>query len=664
GDPALPGYRIRENANYIDSPDGQAFYEDQLYFPVANSEMAVNNFKNTKVYATADYSFGNVDWDLDFLYTNRNTIAEGWRQFFPQVGTPNFYSGDPGQFTDPFGFISLPVMPYISNSDIDVDYYYLSTGLSGVLNTDKFWSWQVYGSYSYSDGDYTRDSILASRSGDLRFDANGPVVNYFSTPILNGTDIQSLIDAVGVRHTGNTIYDQAQIVGILSGDLMELPAGTLGTAFGLEYRTFSIDDQPSIESRSGDLWGESSALVTKGDNSVIEAFLEADIPLIANKPGIESLTLNGSVRGFDYDKGGKDVVWKAGLNWQIIPSLRLRSTVGTSYRAPALFEQFLGNETSFADQFGIDPCIEWGLSNNENLRANCGSLGIPDDYNGGTASISATIIAGGGVDNLESETSDSFTAGFVFTPEGTDLNIAVDYFDITVNNQIAQLGAGSIVFGCYGGENFPNAFCDLVERAPASSENPFLILTVQNNFVNVNEQATKGVDLNMSWNVGFDAGDLQLEAQSTWVFENISRLFEPGAIEGFDEVDQAGRVSSPEVVANLLAAFSRNDWTVTYRAQYVSATDNEDIAPAQTTYQGIDPAFRDNTAEAVVYHNLSFFYAQDKWDVLVGINNLLDEAPATMSDGAGSTLRGNSPLFATQYDLFGRRVNARLNFRF
>src|SRR5690606_8675204 len=97
----------------------------------------------------------------------------------------------------------------------------------------------------------------------------------------------------------------------------------------------------------------------------------------------ESLSVNVSGRAFQYDSvPGTDHVWKGGLNWQIVPSLRLRGTVGTSFRAPGLYELYLGDQTGFLAQTAIDPCVLWGESDNTNLRANCAAAGIPADYNG------------------------------------------------------------------------------------------------------------------------------------------------------------------------------------------------------------------------------------------------------------------------------------------
>ncbi len=661
----LPGYRPRANGRY-DDEGGEAFYEDVLDADFTGSEYAINRQERLNIYATLDYTFdfwGGVDWDADFLYSNRNTKTEGWRQFFPLISSSNFipYPNDPSY--NPGMPLSIPVMPYPSNSEIDVDFYYFTTGLEGLLPTKNYWSWQIYATYSYSDGDYTRNSILNSKSGDIFLgDGNPPQVDYFSPGILSGSNMGALVDAVGAVHTGNTIYDQFQIVGIVAGDLFEMPAGTVGAAIGAEYRTFSIDDRPSAQSQEGDLWGESSALVTKGTNDVVELFVEAEIPLLAGLPAIEKLTLNVSARGFDYKEGGSDTVWKAGLGWQVTPTFLVRSTAGTSYRAPALFELFLGNETAFVGQLAIDPCIDWGESSNELVRTNCAAEGIPLDYSG--AGASATVISGGGAGNLESETSDAFTFGLVWTPEFSDLSIAVDYIDIEVKNQITQLGSSAILGGCYNAQNYPNSFCDLFTRAPGSDPQfPYNIKTVTDTFINVNQQRYKGIDLNLVWNINLDFGLLELAAQSTWNLENISRLFDPNQIEGFDTTDFVGTVGSPKNVTNFRVTQNWQDWRFNYYLQYVSETDDSPFVDEETTYFGFDPAYADITMDRVFYHNISVIYQRDNWDLLVGINNLFDEAPDTVSDAFRSR-RGNVPVAATQYDLLGRRYFMRLNWRF
>src|SRR5690606_5725885 len=159
---------------------------------------------------------------------------------------------------------------------------------------------------------------------------------------------------------------------LATGELFDMPAGTVGAAFGAEYRRFGMDDQPSDLEAGGKLWGQSSAVDTVGKDHVKEIFTEFEVPLLKGKPGFEALTFNMSARMFDYASvGDSDYVWKTGLSWQINPTVRLRATKGTSYRAPGLYELYLGNLSGFQSQLAIDPCIDWGQSQNDFIRANC-----------------------------------------------------------------------------------------------------------------------------------------------------------------------------------------------------------------------------------------------------------------------------------------------------
>ncbi|NEZ03495.1 TonB-dependent receptor [Wenzhouxiangella sp. XN201] len=666
----MPGYRPRQNGTFANSP--HAFYEDWLNFPFTGSATAINRQERSSFYASSNFDLdflGGVEWNTEWLATRRETEARGWRQFFPLTGgttalIPSFqYPGNDTFFSPVPSGIALPVMPYPSNTDVQVDFYYFATGLQGDLNFGNNWTWSLDTSYSYSDGDYTRNSIVASRSGDIQFDPDGPDVNYFDPCFLSGDCMDQLIDAVGANHTGNTIYDQFVLNGIITGDLFDVPAGPVGAALGVEYRTFSIDDQPSQLTLDGDLWGESSAGRTKGDDTVKEIFGEIEVPILAGRPFFEELTFNGSVRSFDYDSSGTDVVWKAGLNWQMTPSLRLRGSKGTSYRSPALFELFLADQTAFAGQLAIDPCIEWGDSSNENIRRNCAAVGIPSDFPGDP--ISATIVSGGGLGVLEPETSSAETLGFILTPTFVDFSLAVDYFEIEVNDQVSQLGGGSIVGGCYGAPVFPNNFCNLFDRNPGDHpDRPFAITEVRDSYINVNRQFTKGVDTTVRFDHAFATGDLVAEVNATWVLEDVQQLFDPGVADGFETVERVGTIGRPKLVGNSRVAFSSGDLTYTWFTDYVRETSNESLGVNETfTYFGFEGAQRTIEADSAWYHGVSVFYEQPRWTFLLGVRNMFDQNPPRISSGVAAR-RGEIPLSATQYDLRGRTAYARINFLF
>ncbi|MFN5903630.1 MAG: TonB-dependent receptor domain-containing protein, partial [Novosphingobium sp.] len=147
------------------------------------------------------------------------------------------------------------------------------------------------------------------------------------------------------------------------------------------------------------------------------------------------------------DEDNGNWTYKVGLNWTVTDWLRFRGSYGTSYRAPALFEQFLADETSFLPQNRIDPCVNW-TSNlaagriSQRIANNCAADGIPGNYAGG--GISATVVSSGGLGILEAETSKALVIGTILTPKlsflpDTDISLAVDFFDIKVAGEISQL---------------------------------------------------------------------------------------------------------------------------------------------------------------------------------------------------------------------------------
>ena len=665
----LPGYRPRTSTTYANSP--KASFQDVLNFDFYKGVNLVPRNQRLNLYASANFTFDKVNWNAEFLYNNRRTTQHGVRQFFPLVGGTTAVSSrytylDGSTFSTPVpNGVAQVVMPMALDQEIEIDYYYVNSTWDGLFESTDTWSWNVSTSYSRSSGDYNVLGIDIAKTGDLSYVRTAPAINYFdlSKGYLDGSNVQGLIDGVGVWYKGNTEYTQLVLNGVVTGELFNMPAGPVGAAFGAEYREFSIDDQPHQLEKDAAVWGISTADVTEGTESVEEIFAEVEIPLIKAKPAFESLTLNLSARAFDYDAADEsDVVWKMGLGWQIIPSLRLRATKGTSFRAPGLYEMFLGDQSSFPSQLSIDPCIQWGQSSNANLRANCASIGIPDNYAGNP--VTAEAFKRGAGDVLEPETSTAFTTGIVWTPTFAPLSVALDYFEYEVNNQIAELTAASIVGGCYYAEVFPNYYCTQLERNPADHATaPNKIETVYPTYSNVDKQKVRGYDLLARYEKDLSFGSLDVEGQFTYMTEDFARFFSASRSDGLATNERNGSIGRPKLVGNIRTAFKRNDLTYTWFVEYVDKTQR--LTPlASTTYFGFPNAVHDTVAEERVYHTLSVHYERPKWSLLVGMRNVFDKEPDTISGTAGFGRFGNIPQAATQYDLFGRTLFTRFNYKF
>jgi iron complex outermembrane recepter protein len=665
GNPAIPGYRPRRNGAIPGDPLGRNFYEDVLTNPIQLSTDAIDKRELLSFYGSGDFDFGGINSLTEVLFTNRKTDQEGWRQFFPDIrgrttsrGGQFAYTQNP-TYVNPLNTAALPITIWPSNNQVDADYLLVQSTFSGNLFND--WAWSLGGNYSVSDATYTRNVIRATQTGDFSVGGGfAPTYNPFTADFLSGNYGAALYNQLTGIDVGDTEYIQALVNGSVSGSLFELPAGALGVAVGFEVRNTEITDTPGEFTRSGDVWGQSTAGITKGDNSVKEAFIEFDVPLLKGVPFAEELTLSASGRKFDYDIGGEGDIYKVGLNWQVNPSVRLRSTKGTSFRAPALFELFLDSQTSFASQFSIDPCVFWEDSNNQNLRTNCAADGIPSNYAG--LGASARVIAGGNGATLEPETSESFTAGFVLTPSFADFNLAVDYFEFEVNDQIAQLGAASILGACYFGESAQfatNSFCDLFGRLPGTdAAAPFSITDVRDTYLNINEQVQRGIDLETRYEKEFNFGTVSLDVGATWSLESAVALFAPGTDDGVDNDDANGTIGDPSFVGDALIQLDKGNFTYSWFTDYIGRTSNERFSD---TPGGLnEPYFLragnvDYAAEVTIYHGASVRWTGDTWTFTTGINNIFDDAPPRVSAEA-ATLRGQTPVVGTQYDLLGRRA--------
>lgn len=473
----------------------------------------------------------------------------------------------------------------------------------------------------------------------------------------------ALVNAVGLRTKGETSFKQIDFNGVINGDLFELPAGPVSSAFGIEYRQTSIDDEPDANNSAGYEWGYSSAQVTKGKDNVREAFSEIGIPLLKDVPGISSLSADISGRIFKYNSVGSwDKVWKAGLNWQIVPTLRVRGTLGTSYRAPSLYELYLGNQTGFLGQLQVDPCILYQDSTNQLIKKNCAAAGIPADYAGGGQS--ATSHQGGGKGFLKPETSRAKSVGLVWTPTFANVNFAVDYFDYDIKGEVSTLSANSIVFSCYGRAVYPNAFCNLFTRNSATNPSPFTINDIYATFINLNKERSRGYDFQANYSDDYSFGKLSADMQVTYTLEDTLQEFSTAAASGFTGTNFVGDIGRPRTVGIADVSLQRGDWTYRWKGRYNSSTSSAQYNKRMENYFGYPNATVDYKAGWQFRQDISVGYDRDKWGVTFGVRNLFNKAPDQISAGLYNSVIGNTPIDASQYDWYGRTYFLTTNYKF
>ena len=177
------------------------------------------------------------------------------------------------------------------------------------------------------------------------------------------------------------------------------------------------------------------------------------------------------------------------------------------------------------------------------------------------------------------ETADTWTVGISISPGWAEgLRLAVDYWDISIEDKITELGNGEIMAQCYDSSQpwgASNPFCDEISRHADDGQ----IFQIMNRQYNLDNGKARGLDVAMDYTFEFDTmGDLVFELDYTHMFED-SDTYE--GLDGLVEVDFTGQLDygnfDDRVVASL--TWRKDDWRVRWTTKYKSsvADSNERI---------------------------------------------------------------------------------------
>ena len=676
---------------------GVGFYDRDTFDPAQEEEPLITEAEIYTGYLSGTYStdiLGSAEIYGEALVTRRKSASPLYRQLsldYVQGSpllpaelrdgyflNPNETSG--GKIVAARGFIGFG----LTDSRQQVDYARVSGGIRGDFFLPQ-WRYDAYVGKSWNDGTYEIESFLIDRmaqsldavdNGDGTFSCASLATNpncvaapALSADVIGGRLPQDFKDWILVNTIGKTKFRETTFAFNVDGPLFAMPGGDVQLALGAEYRKQSINDQPDVNSLNGNLLGLTAATPTVGKDSVKEVYGEIFVPILADTPGFYRLNLTASARYTDYKSYGSDTTFKIAGEWEPIRGFGLRASYGTSYRAPALSEQFLGATSGFLGA-ETDPCDDLPPPadqdpNDQIIAANCASIGLPGDFN--QTSGVTTFRVGGADAGLKAETSKNWSVGVVIRPVLPEsvgqLSLSLDYFNIKVSNGVADLDAGTILNRCYGDSNFdPNAgFCRFVERDANDA------LTVTSSFVNLSEDIRKGFEFNGRYARDLFGGRFTLNANVTKYTEQSSRLFPEEFL-----TDMNGTVVNPDWVGSFDATYRFDNVTLRYGIDWIDGDRDrtyEFFAFDEIT--GVaDPddiqSFRDSYyLEAANYflHSASVqFNIAEKYELTVGVQNLFDTAPPRIS-AIGYTTIGNAPLYSG-YDYRGRTFFANASFQF
>ncbi|MBA4762926.1 TonB-dependent receptor [Sphingomonas sp.] len=685
---------------------GVGLYDRDSFDPRSQEEELITPVKTYTGFLAASYDIdglGNAEIYGELLATRRQSSSKLYRQLSIDYlrGSPllptEFRNGTFLAATNTTSGQPIAARAFVAfgltDSSQEVDYVRAGLGIRGDFFLSG-WRYDVYAGKSFTDGTYEIESFLIDRvaastnvvqntDGSFSCAAAATLANCVAAPALSAAVIggnlpQAWRDYILQNTIGTTKFREATFSAAIDGPVFALPGGDVQLAVGVEYREQEIDDTPDDNSIRGNLLGLTAGTPTRGKDNVKEAFAEVYLPILSGRPFFENLNLNASARYTDYASYGSDVTYKVAGEWEFFKGFGIRGSYGTSYRAPALAEQFLGATSGFissandpcdADNFpqdpdGAGPLPRPAYSVAQQTRANnCGAVGINVETFQQNSGITS-FTRGGAETGLSAETSTNWSVGAVLQPRiaaGTTLALAIDYFNIEVTNGVSALGGTTILNRCYGATDFdPNAgFCRFVQRDANQA------LTVTSGFVNLATDIVKGYEASARFATDLFGGRLTINANVTKYTEQSDKTFPEEIL-----LDSNGTLNVPDWVGSGDVSFRSGPVTARYGITWFDGSSGTAVYNQTSRTTGVVNqanvdalnTFYQIEVPSYFLHNASLqFNVNKKFELTMGVRNLFDTEPPQVT--VYYTTIGNAPLYSG-YDYTGRQVFINTTFKF
>ena len=370
-------------------------------------------------------------------------------------------------------------------TDLVDDSMNFSAGLEGDLKWFGGSHYKLGTQYNRNTSDevingLARRDLLQSAIDDGSFDifaVNGPTDLALAESFAVDTQYESEFSLSGLDFT-------------LTTELGELENGAVTSAWGIDFKHHEYESR-FFDSFSGDLIdGRAGGGSAGGDRDIVSLFSEINLPMA------EDLDVNLSLRFDDYSDAGNAVSPKIGVTWHINDNWLLRSSIGSGFRAPSLFELYSAANQSFPSVVDTRRCQSAGDSDGD------GTLDEDQDVatlppNSPCRPNQIQTVTNGNQD-LEPEDSKSFSLGFVYQPSDKT-RFALNYYSQEFTNQISR---------------FP--LFDLLDEEAENEGHPDVIRDQSGQIIMVNRQYN-----NFS---GARAAGLDIEFEYGWATKSLGEF--------------------------------------------------------------------------------------------------------------------------------------------
>lgn len=583
----------------------------------------------------------------------------------------------------------------------------------------------VYGAYGESENRETRQNYVsfsrvlqalnAVNATTCVNPANGCVPLNIFGPQGSITPEQAAFIG-GVTSSIVNFSSLAQAHAVLNGDFgVTLPSADQPISFALggEYREYNAERRPdNLASVPGELGGAGGAiLAAKGSYNVYDAFGELIVPIVADAPFFNELSVEGGFRYSKYsiqapnDPSFDAWTYKAGITWAPVEELRFRGNYQRAVRAPNIGELFLPVSTGLTNLL-VDPCAGAAPVGNANLTAICIAQGAQASQIGSIPNPTAgqANITGGGNPNIQPETATTYTLGVVFRPRNflSGLTISLDYYNIKVKDAITVQTPGDSIQACFGSVTATSASspaCLAIDRnsltggLSGTSTLTNFIGGVPGPLTNNGRIKTDGIDLTVNYTTDlFEDAKLNLYFAGNYTMSSIYQAA-PSSVAR----DCVGYYSTNCGIANGLSTGSitpKFSWnartTFTYEGvdlsllwRHIDGMEYEGQADdflargftnaSRNLFRGVitgrgplvGQTVDFNRIKAYDYFDVTVrFGVSENLDFTVSAFNIFDKKPPVVGSSAGSTSFNGGNTYPSTYDTAGRRFSAAARLRF
>jgi|JI10StandDraft_1071094.scaffolds.fasta_scaffold21638_6 iron complex outermembrane receptor protein len=579
----------------------------------------------------------------------------------------------------------------------NTDTYQVLTGIKGdILDTD--WNYEAYISHGKTSlltemngfpglQNYQRVAAapnfgrnLTAGSGpplffELKCTTGLPIVTYF-------TPSDDCINAISgnMKHLTETKQNIAEMN--VTGDLFELPAGAIGSAWGASWRENTYrwrpDDQLTRASTNYPI-GLFPTSKTQGRTTVKELYGEVLVPVFKDLPAVQRLNLELGARWSDYNTAGKIWTYKGLVDWTVVDSVRIRGGYQLANRAPNVAELFTGATTSVVGFPGADPCLAntlnpWGNTpNNTTNRAQvialCSALinrsrgdvnqspwhtlplfpnNIVGPFPNAPFQLELANITGNAA--LRNEEAKTWTAGVVFRSPFDGIfgnaTLAIDWYKVDIKDAIAPTNPLSVYQKCFNvdGSNpsydVNNNFCRLITR-----DSDGYRATVDTPYSNLGGIQTSGIDVQFNWAFPLLAGRMNVNTVVNFLDYYRDQVSPADAFIDSTGTFRTGGQYDYRILTTL--NYSQGAWSAGVRHRFLPGI--KDAAYATNKATTVRPVGAYGTLDA-----FGSYAINDKIQLRGGIDNVTGRDPPRVGVNPGSTAAAGltNPQY---YDVLGRR---------